>query len=479
MREYYALSACCGVLSLIILKGIKDMKKGEVYEGFVESMSFPGKGYVTVEDRKAMVKGVIEGQQVRVRMKRVRKENCQATLLEVMTPSALEDVKPECPHFGSCGGCSYQTMSYDNQLRMKNGMVVDLLQPFLEREGVTMEEPLASPLAFGYRNKMEFSFGDEVKDGPLVLGMHKKNSTYDIVNTDECKLVHPDVTKVLEAAVEHFRNTGNTFYKKMRHIGCLRHLVVRRSFATGELLVNLVVTTQEKIDTDAFVKRLCGLRLDGSIGGILLTKNDGVADVVKSDETLLLYGKDYLTEELLGLTFRISPFSFFQTNSLGAEVLYRKVRDYVGETRDKVIYDLYSGTGTIAQMLAPVAKKVIGVELVSEAVEAARMNAKLNGLTNCEFIAGDVLTVLDDIDEQPDMIVLDPPRDGLHPMALKKIMDYQVPELVYISCKPTSLARDLELFSNGGYHLVQAGCVDMFPQGGNVETMVKLSLKKI
>lgn len=450
------------------------MKKGEIYEGYVESVSFPGKGYVTAGDRKAMVKGVIKGQQVRVRMKRVRKDNCQATLLEVITPSALEDAKPECPHFGSCGGCAYQTMSYDNQLKMKNGMVAELLRPFLERENVTMEAPLASPLAFGYRNKMEFSFGDEVKDGPLALGMHKKNSTYDIVNTDECKLVHPDVTKVLETVVEHFRNTGNSFYKKMLHVGCLRHLVVRRSFATGELLVNLVVTTQEEIDTDAFVKRLCELKLTSSIGGILLTKNDGVADVVKSDETILLYGRDYLTEELLGLTFKISPFSFFQTNSLGAEVLYSKVRDYVGETKDKVIFDLYSGTGTIAQLLAPVAKKVIGVELVAEAVEAARVNAGLNGLANCEFIAGDVLKVLDEITEQPDMIVLDPPRDGLHPMALKKIMSYRVPELVYISCKPTSLARDLELFLEGGYHLTQAGCVDMFPQGPNMETVVSI-----
>ena len=221
------------------------MKKGDIYEGYVESVSFPDKGYVTVGDRRAMVKGVIKGQQVRVRMKRVRKDNCQATLLEVMTPSTLEDAKPECPHFGSCGGCAYQTMSYDNQLRMKNDMVADLLRPFLERENVTMEEPLASPLAFGYRNKMEFSFGDEVKDGPLALGMHKKNSTYDIINTDSCKLVHSDVAKVLEVTVEHFRHTGNSFYKKMQHVGCLRHLVVRRSFATGELLINLVVTSQE------------------------------------------------------------------------------------------------------------------------------------------------------------------------------------------------------------------------------------------
>lgn len=457
------------------LERVLDMKKGDIFEGYVESVTFPNKGYVTVEDRRAAVKGVIAGQKVRVRMKRLRRENCQATLLEVVERSPLENETPYCPHFGACGGCSYQTMSYENQIQVKQGIVKNLLDPYLIKNGITMDEPLKSPLPFGYRNKMEFSFGDEVKGGPLCLGMHKKNSTYDVVNTLECKIVDEDVDQVVAATVAYFREKGNHFYRKMLHVGCLRHLVVRRSFSTKELLINLVVTTQETVDTEGFVKMLCELPLKGSIGGILLTKNDGVADVVKSDETILLYGKDYLTEELLGLTFKISPFSFFQTNSLGASVLYEKVRGYAGETKDRVIFDLYSGTGTIAQMLAPVAKKVVGVEIVEEAVAAAKENAAINGLDNCEFIAGDVFQVLDDIEDKPDMIVLDPPRDGLHPGALKKIMDYQVEQLVYISCKPTSLARDLALFEEGGYHLAKAGIVDMFPQGPNTETVVLLS----
>ena len=205
--------------------------------------------------------------------------------------------------------------------------------------------------------------------------------------------------------------------------------------------------------------------------------NDGLSDVVKADSTEILYGKDYFYEEILGLRFKISPFSFFQTNSAGAEVLYEKAREYIGEIDGGIVYDLYSGTGTIAQMLSPVAKKVIGVEIIEEAVEAAKENAQLNGLHNCEFIAGDVLKVIDSIEEKPDYIVLDPPRDGINPKALEKIIRYNVPQMVYISCKPTSLARDLEVLQARGYEVKKICCVDMFPSTFHVETVCLLSRK--
>ena len=204
-------------------------------------------------------------------------------------------------------------------------------------------------------------------------------------------------------------------------------------------------------------------------------KNDSLADVVQSDETEILYGQDYFYEELLGLRFKISPFSFFQTNSLGAEVLYSKVRDYIGDTAGQVVFDLYSGTGTIAQILAPVAEKVVGVEIVEEAVEAARENAARNGLSNCEFIAGDVLKVVGDLKDKPDLIVLDPPRDGVHPKALNQIIDFGVKRMVYVSCKPTSLQRDLVTLQERGYRMVRACCVDMFPGTGNCEVVALLT----
>ena len=193
----------------------------------------------------------------------------------------------------------------------------------------------------------------------------------------------------------------------------------------------------------------------GEFAGILHIRNDSLADVVQSDGTKILYGRDYFFEELLGLKFRITPFSFFQTNSAGAEVLYETVRDYVGETKGRVLFDLYSGTGTIAQVLAPVADKVVGVEIVEEAVEAARENAALNGLDNCQFIAGDVLKVLDGLTDRPELVILDPPRDGIHPRALEKIgTNIRAERMVYISCKPTSLARDLVVLQEYGYKVV-------------------------
>ena len=200
---------------------------------------------------------------------------------------------------------------------------------------------------------------------------------------------------------------------------------------------------------------------------------------MQSDETRVLYGNEYVYEELLGLKFKISVFSFFQTNSLGAEVLYSKARDYIGETKDKLIFDLYSGTGTIAQILAPVAKKVVGVEIIEEAVEAAKVNASLNNLDNCTFIAGDVLKVIDELHDKPDLIVLDPPRDGINPKTLQKIINFGVDRMVYISCKPTSLARDLEMLQEQGYKVVKAAAIDQFPNTNHVETVVKLHRKDI
>ena len=253
---------------------------------------------------------------------------------------------------------------------------------------------------------------------------------------------------------------------------------MRKAAKTGQILVDLVTSTQQREALEAclpdFVRMLQALPFVGTLTGVLHTINDSLADVVQNDGTTILYGRDFIEEELLGLKFRITPFSFFQTNSLGAEVLYSKAREYVGETKDAIIYDLYSGTGTIAQMLAPVAKEVTGVEIVPEAVEAARENAAANGLSNCRFLAGDVLKVLDELTEKPDIIVVDPPRDGIHPKALEKLIAFECPKMVYISCKPTSLVRDLEILLASGYRVEKVCTVDMFPSTANVETICLL-----
>ena len=462
------------------------MKKGEIYEGIVEKTEFPNRGIIKAEDRRVTVKNALPGQKIRYRLKKLRKGTGEGMLLEVLEPSPVE-TEPVCPHFGSCGGCIFQSLPYEEQLRLKESQLRELLDAAVQ-EPYAFEGVKESPRRLAYRNKMEFSFGDAFKDGPLALGMHKRGGFYDIVTTDCCQIVDEDYRRILACTLEYFQEQGLPFYHRLRHTGYLRHLLVRKGARTGEILVDLVTTTQlaegqeageaseREIET-AWAERLRALELDGRIVGILHTYNDSLADVVQNDRTEILWGRDYFYEELLGLRFKISPFSFFQTNSLGAEVLYSTAREYIGETKDRVIFDLYSGTGTIAQILAPVAAKVVGVEIVEEAVEAARVNAQLNGLSNCSFIAGDVLKVVDELQEKPDLIVLDPPRDGIHPKALQKIIDFGVERIVYISCKPTSLARDLELLQGRGYRVEKAVGVDMFPWTGNVETVCLLSRK--
>ena len=448
------------------------MKKGDIFEGKVIRTEFPNKGIIDIEGQKVIVKNALEGQVVRFSINKKKRDKIEGRLFEVIEPSPIEQ-PAACKHFGICGGCRYQNLSYEQQLDLKKRQVEELI----EKSGLSfaIENIYGSPITEGYRNKMEFTFGDEEKDGPLALGMHKKNSFYDIVTLDDCRIVDPDFNVLLQAILKYFKEKGGTYFHKIRHEGFLRHLVMRRSVKTGDILINLVTTTQSRLDESEFVNMILSQKIDGKVVGILHTLNDNLADVVQSDETKTLYGQDYFYEYLYNMRFKISPFSFFQTNTLGAEVLYDKVREYVGETKDKLVYDLYTGTGTIAQMLAPVASKVVGVEIVEEAVEAAKKNAVDNHLDNCEFIAGDVLKVVDNLTQKPDILVLDPPRDGIHPKALRKIINFNVDEMVYVSCKPTSLMRDLLVFREAGYEVKRCCLVDMFPGTVHVETVVLLS----
>lgn len=455
------------------------MKKGQIFEGIIERVDFPNKGLVKVEEegkdaRYVTVKNAVPGQKVRFIINKFKKGNAEGRLLEVLENSSLETRKPVCSIFPACGGCMYQTMPYEEQMKMKEGQIRRIMDEAVDGEYL-FEGVKASPKEFAYRNKMEFSFGDEYKDGPLSLGLHKKGSTYDVLTASDCKLVHKDMNKILVCVLEYFKERKVSYYKKMQHVGYLRHLLLRRGDTTGEILVNLVTTTQEEHDLSELTEQLLQLPLEGKIVGILHILNDSLSDVVKSDETWVLYGQDFFYEKLLGLQFKITPFSFFQPNTKGAEVLYETVREYIGDIHDLTVFDLFSGTGTISQVLAPVAKKVIGVEIVEEAVEAAKENAERNGLSNCEFIAGDVFEVLDDIKEKPDVIILDPPRDGIHPKALPKILDYGVDRIVYISCKMTSLARDLELIQQRGYTVEKMTAVDQFCETVHVETVCLLS----
>ncbi|MBE5864213.1 MAG: class I SAM-dependent RNA methyltransferase [Lachnospiraceae bacterium] len=489
------------------------MKKGTIFEGIVEKVNYPNKGIVRTEDGEITVKNVLPGQRVRCSVTKSRKDHAEGRLLEVLEKSPKETGKV-CKNFGICGGCTYLSLDYETQKAIKEGQVKGALDRALSEQATpyVWEGVQESPNKYEYRNKMEFTFGNEYKDGPLTLGMHKRGSFFDVVPVEDCMIVDGDYRLILKTVREYFSEKGISFFHRMTHEGYLRHLLVRKSKAENTILVALVTTTQISDDAellDGFVKELLLLetennrpaingtegsafvneldteKLSGKFAGILHILNDSPADVVKSDRTDILYGKDGFGEKLLGLDFQVSTFSFFQTNSAGAEVIYKTVQRYVesagilrqgsGDEKKPVVFDLYSGTGTITQLMAPVAKKVIGVEIVEEAVEAAKRSAKANHLENCEFIAGDVLKVLDEVEEHPDFIILDPPREGIHPKALPKILDYGVQNLVYVSCKLSSLVNDLKVFRERGYEVVRATAVDQFPWTANVETVALLS----
>ena len=450
-------------------------KRKDVISVFIEKLDFPNKGIGYLDDYKIIVRDTLPCQMVSARVLKKKNKIIEASLLEVIEHAPYE-IEPKCSNFGICGGCSYQNINFDKENEIKKEQVLSLINNSgikdYDFEGIEI-----SPVSEGYRNKCEFSFGDMEKGGQLALGMRKKNSFYEVVNLNECKIVDSDFIEIIRAAVEFFRKNDTPFYHKGTHEGILRHLVIRKGFYTGEILINLVTANKINFSLDEFKEAILNTDLKGHICSILHTQNNSVADVVKSEGTDVIYGKDYFIDRLFNLEFKITAFSFFQTNTTGAELIYSIVKDYAGDTENKVVFDLYCGTGTIAQIMAAKSKKVIGIELVEEAVEAAKENATRNGIYNCEFISGDVLKKVDELNDKPDIIIVDPPREGIHPKAINKIIDFGAERIVYVSCKPSSLARDLVIFEENGYKTKKVKCVNQFCGSSHVETVVLLSKK--
>lgn len=452
------------------------MKKKEIIEFTIEEMSFGNKAYGYYDNRKIVVKGGIVGQRVKARVKKIRKDKVEGYITEVVEKSLYETVTP-CKHYGKCGGCSIQAFPYEIQLEEKEKWVKKLF----ENAKIKPEQWLAiegSPAIYDYRNKMEFSFGDEFKGGPLTLGMHKKGMHYDIVTVDECSIMDNDFRRILVTILNFFKDKDIPKYNNRRREGYLRHLVVRKAHNTDQILINLVTSTQLYVNTSDLVIELTKLDLDAKIAGILHTFNDNLSDTVQSDKTETLSGQDFITEEILGLKFKISSFSFFQTNTLGTEKLYLIVKEFVGDSNDKTIFDLYCGTGTISQIVADQAKQVIGIEINEDAVKAAKMNAQINNIKNCTFIAGDVKEEVQNLNEKPDIIVLDPPRAGITPKALEYIVAFNADKIVYISCNPKALVEDLKFFEGKGYVVEKVQVVDMFPHTSHVECVIGIQKKK-
>ena len=448
------------------------MKRGSQVTIKIEKTEFPSVGISEFEGKKLYIKGAFQGQTVKGTVKKKRDTYADVKLVEVLEKAPYE-IEAPCPHFGVCGGCSSQNLTYEKQLELLSDEVCELF----EDKDIPMGMYLGvkgSENTWEYRNKMEFTFGDLEKGGELTLGMHMKGKSFGVLTVDNCMIVDEDFRKVLTLTVDYFRKQNLPYYRVMKREGYLRHLVVRKASNTGELMVNLVTTTQIDFDLSEYTEILKSQTYKGQLVSVLHTENDSFSDAVVPEKVNILYGRDYIIEELLDLKFKISPFSFFQTNSRGAESLYSIVRDFMGNGENKVVFDLYCGTGTIGQIAAHNAKKVIGLELIEEAVEAAKENAKLNGLDNCEFIAGDVAETIKQVKVKPDIIILDPPRSGVSPKALDYVIKFNAKEIIYVSCNPKTMVDNLETLLVAGYKVEKSKVKDMFPNTPHAETCVKL-----
>lgn len=448
------------------------MKKGTEVLLKIEAMNFPNIGIGYVDGKPVYMKNALPGQTVRARISKNRSTYAEAKIIGV-EENAPTEVEAGCVHYGVCGGCSLQTLPYDEQLRMKAEMIGQLISEATEG-GCEFGGVIPSPKPSFYRNKMEFTFGDLTKGGEMELGMHKKGFFNSVVTVDQCQICDEDFTAILASTLAFFKELGIAHYNKFSHTGFLRHLMVRKGEKTGEILVALSAKNGHELPLEAFKDMLLALPLKGQIVGVLHVKNEAMSDAFQGPFEVLA-GRDHYFDEILGLKFKVSLYSFFQTNTLGAEVLYSQAVDYLGGIEGKYIFDLYSGTGTIGQILSQKAAKVVGIEIVEDAVAMAKENAALNGLTNCEFIAGDVFEKLDALkNDKPDMIVVDPPRSGIMPKALEKIIAFGVNEIVYVSCNPKTLAENLKQLKAAGYEAVKAIAVDQFPMTLHCEMVVKL-----
>ncbi len=452
------------------------MNKNDIVPLKIEKFKTLNRTLGYYENIPVFVKGGMPGQTAEVKIKRKRSNICEADLINVLTPADYERI-PSCASHNICNGCAYLSMPYEMQVKFKEDYILNLFK----ENHIEYKNYLgffASPDIYGYRNKMEFAFGNSKKGQPVTAGLHVKDNIYDIISAESCELIDDDFQIILTNIINHCREKNYTYYYRRSHKGLLRHLILRKGVYTSQIMVNIVITSQESFDEQSFADMLLSLKLNNKITSVICTINDSVSDFIHAEDIRVLYGVDYIEEKCFDKTFIISPFSFYQTNSKGAEVLYGVCIDMLKNIPCDTLFDLYCGTGTIAQMLAISAKKVIGVEIIEEAVLSARQNAKLNDINNCSFICGDVLKVIHEIQEKPDIVVLDPPRSGIHPKALAKIADYNSEHILYISCNPTTLIKDLQYLTESGYKIDKLAAVDMFPHTPHLETVVLMSRVK-
>lgn len=490
--------------------------RGDILELTIESSGFEGTSIARHQGIVVFVEGAVAGDVVRARVVKTKKKHVEARVLEVVTPSA-QRTTPKCRHFGTCGGCKWQHVQYASQLEFKRQHVVDALERIGGFKGIDVLPTLPSTEEYYYRNKLEFSFGtdrwlthaendvrtaerleaEKMNDGrtaadgapksdavpaakkdDFVLGFHAPQRYDKIIDIEECHLQSTLSVDILRAVRAFGIDNDIPAYSSETQTGYFRNLVIREGKRTGDVMVNVVTYD----DDPAIMRRLTDM-LVAAFPRITTVLNNVTAkksQVATGETEKVYYGTGVITEQLGSHTFEISANSFFQTNSLQAERLYTVAKEFGGLTADDVVYDLYCGTGSISLFIADAVKHVVGIELVESSIANANMNAKFNGITNCEFITGDLKDLLTkdtawrERCAHPDVLIIDPPRSGMHPKAVAELGQMKIPRIVYVSCNPATLARDLQMLVPYGYEIEQVQPVDMFPHTYHIECVAKL-----
>ena len=450
--------------------------KHKIIKVKAEKIVFPGNVLCRCEDGIALfTEGLLPGEEAEVFVTRDKKTFREAKLEKILVESPLRK-EPKCASFGICGGCSFEHTDYENQIKFKTDCVKELLN------FINIEIPQAkqSPVQWNYRNKMEFSFYNERKENEDIsvgLGLHCKGSFYKYSEIPPCFIADEDIMKAAEIVKEFAISTGLKAYNNKSHEDFFRHLVLRKGVNTGDLLVNIVTNKQDDINKnffDSVVKELSSF-----CSSIYWTENSKFSDAVNAEKITLLYGNENITETLTvgnnNFKFSVAPFSFFQTNTKATEVLYNTVIELLQPDKQDTLLDMYCGTGAIGICLSPHVKSVVGVEQVESSIESANYNAKINNINNIEFFAQPAEKWVKGNNKKFDVVIIDPPRAGLMEPVIDHLLFLNPKKIVYVSCNPSTLARDLKLITKDNVYKVEKVCpVDMFPQTYHIETVVLL-----
>jgi len=441
----------------------------------VNNLAFGGKGVARQQGYVIFVEGAVPGDVVRAVITKSKASWAEARTLEILNPSRAR-IAPACRHFGVCGGCSWQTLTYEKQLQYKQSQVVECLEHIGGQSGFEIDAPIGADPLWRYRNKVEFSFAEN--ESGLVLGFHLPGQWRSVMDVEDC-LLHSKITNGIRNHVRGFaRASGAGVHDQDSGKGFWRHLVIREGKNTGEVMVNIVTGQGDFPDAERLAS---GLAADfPQIKSLVWSVNATRASVAGGFPYTVLAGRDHIFEELCGLRLQVSPSSFLQTNTLMAERLYRKALSYAEPRGDEHVLDLYSGIGSIALFFAQSCREVMGVEIVEDAVRLADINAYANRIGNATFLAGRVRSVLKDLrpEAAPDLIVLDPPRAGASKKEIQRILELEAPRLVYVSCNASTMAGNAAQLAEGGYRLLRIGAVDMFPHTPHIEVVARFELQR-